>query len=80
MKMFQLTVNGQTLHFSEDQIPQMQSALGEAVQNPGTPAVRSGQFGEIRAELDDQVAGHRTIGGSPGKRSMVNSNIQLTDC
>lgn len=77
MKQFHLSVNGQTLTFSQDQAAQMQSALSEAVQNPGTEAVRSGQFGEIRAHLEN---GPATTPGSPNAHAMQNQNVVLTDC
>jgi hypothetical protein len=77
MKQFHLSVNGKTLTFSQDQAAQMQSALNEAVQSPGTEAVRSGQFGEIRARLE---SGHTTTPGNPGAHAMQNQNVVLTDC
>jgi hypothetical protein len=71
MKTFRLTVNGQSLTFTEDQIPEMQGALEEAVSKPGVVALRSGDFGEIQAHLE-----------SPTDKNnrMTNRNIQLTDC
>lgn len=81
MKQFHLTVNGQTLTFSEGQIPEVQSAFQEAVKNPGDQAVRVSQFGETRARMDGAEVTKQTIDGAPrGTKSMVNSNVQLTDC
>lgn len=77
MKQFHLSVNGQTLTFSQDQAEQMQSALSEAVRNPGTESVRSGQFGEIRAQLE---SGPATTPGNPNAHTMQNQNVVLTDC
>lgn len=67
MKQFHLTVNGQTLTFSEGQIPEVQSAFEEAVKKPGEQVVRVSQFGETRVLMDNANA-------------MVNDNVQLTDC
>jgi hypothetical protein len=69
MKAFQLTVNGQSLNFSQDQIPHMQRALEEAIEKPGVTAVHSGQFGDVRALLS-----------SKDGDQMTNGNIELTDC
>jgi len=82
MKQFHLTVNGQTLTFSEGQIPEVQSAFQEALKNTGgEPAVRVSEFGETRARLDGPEVMNRTIDGAPrGTKSMVNSKVQLTDC
>lgn len=81
MKQFHLTVNGQTLTFSEGQIPEVQSAFQEAVKNPGDQAVRVSEFGETRARMDGpEVMSQAASGERQGTASMVNSNVQLTDC
>jgi len=77
MKQFHLSVNGQTLTFTQDQASEMQNALSDAIQKPGTEAVRTGHFGEIRARLD---SGTGAGNGNPGAHAMQNQNVVLTDC
>jgi hypothetical protein len=69
MKQFQITVNGQSLAFSQDQIPHMQKALEDAISKPGVTAVQTGKFGEIRAVLSSRE-----------NHQMTNSQVELTDC
>lgn len=81
MKQFHLTVNGKTLTFSEGQIPEVQSALQEAIKNPGDQAARASQFGEVYARMDGPEVTRKTVKGAPdGTASMINNNVQLTDC
>ncbi len=54
---FQLTVNGKTLTFSADQVPNIRGALDEAIKTPGKVATRSDDFTDVRAFLDAPVPG-----------------------
>lgn len=75
MKTFHLTVNNQTLTFQADQVPAMQEALAEAIDQPGKAAHRSTQFGSVEACLTEGASG-------PGTQVQTFSRQagDLTDC